>query len=152
MLASPSPGGSSRATLSGVPRHSTAHLRLERELADELDRSSRALDRNLAAPQSTPSQRAARREQAVLLADALGQLPDDYREVLILHHLEGLTFPEVASRMGRTVDSVKNVLGPAPCPSCAVCLEVRFETRRRHPARAVNRAKKKLARSCRMTR
>jgi RNA polymerase sigma-70 factor (ECF subfamily) len=84
-------------------------VRLERELADELDRSSRALDQNLAARQSTPSQRAARREQAVLLADALGQLPDDYREVLILHHLEGLTFPEVASRMGRTVDSVKNV-------------------------------------------
>src|SRR5271165_686716 len=84
-------------------------VRLERELVDELDRSSRVLDQNLAAPQSTPSQRAARREQAVLLADALGQLPDDYREVLILHHLEGLTFPEVARRMGRTVDSVKNV-------------------------------------------
>jgi len=84
-------------------------VRLERDLADELDRSSRALDQNLAAPQSTPSQRAARREQAVLLADALGQMPDDYREVLILHHLEGLTFPEVASRMGRSVDSVKNV-------------------------------------------
>src|SRR5438445_1022800 len=55
-------------------------VRLERELGDELDRSSRALDQNLAARQSTPSQRAARREQAVLLADALGRLPDDYRE------------------------------------------------------------------------
>ena len=82
---------------------------LERELADALDKSSRALDQNLVARQSTPSQRVARREQAVLLANALGQLPDDYREVLILHHLEELTFPEVASRMGRTVDSVKNV-------------------------------------------
>src|SRR5437660_3078267 len=84
-------------------------VRLERELGDELDRSSRALDQNLAARQSTPSQRAARREQAVLLADALGRLPDDYREVIILHHLEGLTFPEVARRSGRTVDSLKNV-------------------------------------------
>jgi RNA polymerase sigma-70 factor (ECF subfamily) len=45
----------------------------------------------------------------VLLAEALDQLPDDYREVIILHHLEELTFPEVARRMGRTVDSVKNV-------------------------------------------
>src|SRR4029077_19694103 len=35
-------------------------VHLERDLADELDRSSRALDQNLAAPQSTPSQRAAR--------------------------------------------------------------------------------------------
>jgi RNA polymerase sigma-70 factor (ECF subfamily) len=84
-------------------------VRLERELADELDQSSRVLDQSLAAPQSTPSQRAARREQAVLLADALGRLPDDYREVIILHHLEGLTFPEVARRLGRTVDGVKNL-------------------------------------------
>jgi RNA polymerase sigma-70 factor, ECF subfamily len=84
-------------------------LRLERELADELDRSSRVLDQSLAAPHSTPSQRAARREQAVLLADALGRLPEDYREVIILHHLEELAFAEVARRMGRTVDSVKNL-------------------------------------------
>jgi RNA polymerase sigma-70 factor (ECF subfamily) len=83
--------------------------RLERELADELDRASRVLDQSLVVPQSTPSQRVARREQAVLLADALGQLPDDYREVIILHHLEGLTFPEVARRLDRTVDSVKNL-------------------------------------------
>jgi RNA polymerase sigma-70 factor (ECF subfamily) len=84
-------------------------VRLEQELADELDRSSRVLDQSLAVPQSTPSQRAVRREQAVLLADALDRLPDDYREVIILHHLEGLTFPEIARRMGRSVDSVKNL-------------------------------------------
>jgi RNA polymerase sigma-70 factor (ECF subfamily) len=84
-------------------------VRLERELADELDQSSRALVQGLAAQQSTPSQRAARREQAVLLADALALLPDDYREVIILRHLEGLSFAEIAERMGRSVDSVKNV-------------------------------------------
>jgi RNA polymerase sigma-70 factor (ECF subfamily) len=84
-------------------------VRLERDLADELERSSRVLDQGLAAPQSTPSQRAARREQSVLLADALGQLSEDYREVIILHHLEELTFPDIARRMSRTVDSVKNL-------------------------------------------
>ncbi len=84
-------------------------VRLERQLAVELNQSSRLLDRGLAAPGSTPSQRALRREQAVLLADALRQLPDDYREVLILHHLQGLSMPEVAHRLGRTLDSVKNV-------------------------------------------
>jgi RNA polymerase sigma-70 factor (ECF subfamily) len=84
-------------------------VRLERQLADELDRSSRALDRGLAAPQSTPSQQAVRREQAVLLANALEQLPADYREVIILHQLEDLSFPEVAERMGRSLDSVKNL-------------------------------------------
>src|SRR5262249_9511171 len=77
-------------------------VRLERELADQLAQSSRVLDQGLMATHSTPSQRAARREQAVLLADTLGRLPEDYREVIILHHLEELTFPEVARRMGRS--------------------------------------------------
>jgi RNA polymerase sigma-70 factor (ECF subfamily) len=84
-------------------------VRLERELAEDLDQSSRALGNVLAAPHSSPSQQAVRREQDVLLAEALGRLPADYREVLILHHLEGLGHPDVARRMGRTVDSVKNL-------------------------------------------
>jgi RNA polymerase sigma-70 factor (ECF subfamily) len=84
-------------------------VRLERELAAELNQSSRLLDQGLVAPGSSPSQGAARREQTVLLANALRQLPDDYREVLILHHLQGLSMPEVARRLGRTLDSVKNV-------------------------------------------
>jgi RNA polymerase sigma-70 factor (ECF subfamily) len=82
-------------------------VRLERQLAVELEQSSQALDRGLVAPQSSPSAQAARREQSVLLAEALGRLPDDLRDLLILRHLEGLTFPEVAQRLGRTVDSVK---------------------------------------------
>jgi len=84
-------------------------LGLERRLAVELDHSSHALDRGLFADQSSPSQQAERREQAVLLADALGQLPQAYQEVIVLSHLEGLGFPEVALRMGRTVDSVKHL-------------------------------------------
>jgi RNA polymerase sigma-70 factor (ECF subfamily) len=84
-------------------------VRLERELADDLARSSQALAGGLAARQSSPSERAVRREQAVLLADALEQLPAAYREVIILSHLEGLSFPEVAHRMSRTVASVKNL-------------------------------------------
>jgi RNA polymerase sigma-70 factor, ECF subfamily len=84
-------------------------LRLERALADELDQSSRALNESLIATHSSPSQQAVRREQAVLLADALQDLPEDYREVIILRQLEGLSFPDVARRMGRTEDSVKNV-------------------------------------------
>jgi RNA polymerase sigma-70 factor (ECF subfamily) len=84
-------------------------LRLERALADELDQSSRALNENLVAAESSPSQQAVRREQAVILADALQDLPEDYREVIILRQLEGLSFPDVARRMGRTEDSVKNV-------------------------------------------
>lgn len=84
-------------------------VRLERQLADDVDQSSRCLDRGLVAGESSPSQKASRREQAVLLADALNQLPADYREVLILRHLEGLTFPQIAARMERTVDSVEKL-------------------------------------------
>jgi RNA polymerase sigma-70 factor (ECF subfamily) len=84
-------------------------VRLERRLSDELDQSSRCLDVGLMARSSSPSQRAARREQAVILANALDRLPEDYREVLILRHLEGLSFPEVARRMERTLDSVEKL-------------------------------------------
>src|SRR5260370_39718155 len=46
-------------------------VRLERDLVDELNESSHALDEGLVGRQSSPSQRAARREQGVLLARAL---------------------------------------------------------------------------------
>jgi RNA polymerase sigma-70 factor (ECF subfamily) len=82
-------------------------VRLERQLAVELDQSSMALDRGLVAPQSSPSEQASRREQSLVLAEALRRLPEDYRELLILRHLEGLSFPDVAQRLGRSVDSVK---------------------------------------------
>jgi RNA polymerase sigma-70 factor (ECF subfamily) len=105
-------------------------VRLEREIGESLNGSSARLERGtfgheLAAPQSSPSEQAARREQAVVLADGLAQLPDNYREVLVLRHLEGLTFPDIARRMGRSLDSVeklwmrglarlRQVLGDAP--------------------------------------
>ena len=84
-------------------------VRLEREIENAFEHSSVLLDRGLVAPQSSPSQQIVRREQAVLLADALAQLTDDYREVLVLRHLEGLTFPEVARHMGRSLDSVEKL-------------------------------------------
>jgi RNA polymerase sigma-70 factor (ECF subfamily) len=84
-------------------------VRLERMLEDELEQSSLAIDHGLIANQSTPSQSASRREQAVILADALDRLTPDYREVIILRHLEGLTFPEVATRMVRSLDSVEKL-------------------------------------------
>ncbi|MFO0907560.1 MAG: sigma-70 family RNA polymerase sigma factor [Isosphaeraceae bacterium] len=84
-------------------------LRLERSLADDLDRSSIEIDGGFVAAESSPSQRASRREQGLILANALARLPEDYREVIILRQLEDLSFPEVASRMERSIDSVKNL-------------------------------------------
>ena len=63
----------------------------------------------LVAPLSSPSQQASRRERAELLSEALKTLPSAYREVIVLRNLEGLSFADVAARMGRTEDSVKNI-------------------------------------------
>jgi RNA polymerase sigma-70 factor (ECF subfamily) len=81
---------------------------LERQLDDELDDASRSLAGALDGGDS-PSEAVAQRERAVLLANALATLPDDYREAVVLRHLENLSFPEVAEKMGRSVDSVKKL-------------------------------------------
>ena len=71
------------------------------------------IENALATHASSPSERAVRREQAVLLADAVSKLPPDYREVFILRTLEHVPFEDVAVRMDRTVGAVRMLgLGP----------------------------------------
>ena len=82
-------------------------VRQEFSLEDELKLSSVNLDRILASEASSPSAHAARRERAVLLADALARLPPDYREVIVMRHLEGATLPDVAAKIGRTAGAVR---------------------------------------------
>jgi RNA polymerase sigma-70 factor (ECF subfamily) len=72
-----------------------------------LDRSCQAAHDALARDISTPSAQAARREQAVLLADALARLPADYVRVIVLRNVERLRFDEVAARMGRSCGAVR---------------------------------------------
>lgn len=83
-------------------------VRVERSLEEELNRSSQATAA-LADPGSSPSERVARRERAVQVAEALESLPEHYRDVILLRHLKGLSFPEVAQLMDRSVDSVKHI-------------------------------------------
>ncbi len=90
-------------------RRQRRDVRLERQLHDQLNHSSAMMERALAAPDSSPSERAIRRERAVLLANALRQLPADYREVLILRELEGRSLDEVAQQMGRTTNAVQKL-------------------------------------------
>ena len=82
-------------------------VRLEQQLAAALDESSAVLGGGLAVLNGSPLAAIERREQSALLAEALERLPEEDREVLVLRHLEGLSFPEVARRMGKTEDSVK---------------------------------------------
>jgi RNA polymerase sigma-70 factor (ECF subfamily) len=72
-----------------------------------LDRSSLAIQEQLATPISSPSAHTSRREQAVLLADALEKLPADYREVFLLRNLKRIPFETIAARMGRSSGAVR---------------------------------------------
>ena len=57
-----------------------------------------------------PSQNAVAAEQAERLQRALEALPAHYREVIRLARLEDLPLAEVATRLGRSEDSVRNLL------------------------------------------
>ena len=76
--------------------------RIEEQLCNALEGSAAQLNRGVAMDTHTPSQQAMQRESGVLLANALEQLSDNYREVITLHHVEGLKFSDVAKRMNRT--------------------------------------------------
>jgi RNA polymerase sigma-70 factor, ECF subfamily len=81
-------------------------LSLDR-ISDSLERSSARLASGLTVELSSPSMGAQRREQSAWLADLLAQLPDDYRRVLVLRHLEELPFEEVGRRMNRSSGAVR---------------------------------------------
>jgi RNA polymerase sigma-70 factor (ECF subfamily) len=78
-----------------------------------LERSGLAVHQALAASVGSPSSHAARREQAVLLADALSRLPEDYRTVFVLRNVEDLPVQEIAARMGRSPKAVRHLWGRA---------------------------------------
>jgi RNA polymerase sigma-70 factor (ECF subfamily) len=79
----------------------------EQSLEQALLDSSAALGRLLAKEGGSPSASAERRELAVVLADALAELDDDHREVLVLRSLQERDWDEVARRLGRSVGGVR---------------------------------------------
>jgi len=85
------------------------NARLERELIQDLEHSSAAMQQAVADSDSTPSKKAARREEAVLFANALESLPKRYREIIILRNFQDLSFPEIARQLDSSLDSVKNI-------------------------------------------
>ena len=87
-------------------------VRREQRVEDELDRSTQMMA-GLVSQGSSPSQRAIRGEAAVELANALAELPDHYRDAIVLYHLQGRSIKDVALEMGRTEDSIKKLLARA---------------------------------------
>jgi RNA polymerase sigma-70 factor (ECF subfamily) len=96
-----------------VERHVLAEKRdVRREVSlnrfgAAIEQSTTRLDQMLADRTESPSADAVRREHAVILADQLAAMAPDYREVIVLRHLEGLPFKEVAERMDRTPGAVR---------------------------------------------
>jgi RNA polymerase sigma-70 factor (ECF subfamily) len=76
-------------------------------LGAALERSTIQLAALLPAESKSPSMAVQQREEAVVLADRLSQLPEDYREVLLLRNLQGMPFEEVAQQMERSVGAVR---------------------------------------------
>jgi RNA polymerase sigma-70 factor, ECF subfamily len=99
-------------TLSNEAKHHRAQgrdLRRQESLDVLLDRSSVAIQEQLADSIASPSAHAAHREQAVLMAEVLSELPADYREVFILRNLEQVPVDEIAARMGRSPNAVRKL-------------------------------------------
>src|SRR3954469_25664669 len=96
-----------------VEQHLLAARRdVRREISMErigtaLEHSTIQLAALVPAATKSPSMAVQQREEAVVLADRLAQLSDDYREVLVLRNLQGLAFEEVAQRIDRSVGATR---------------------------------------------
>ena len=87
-------------------------LDLEQQLKSDLDRSSVSLSQMIGR-ESTPSEGAKRREDAVLLAEALEQLSDEQRAVLTMREVEGRSLAEIAEQFGKTRNAVQKIWAKA---------------------------------------
>ena len=93
-------------------RHHRAGRRsvlLERQLEQELDQSSAALDQSLYQTGPSPSELASQREHITALASAIEDLPEHYRTVILLRQIKGLPYAEVARLMERSEYSVRKL-------------------------------------------
>ncbi len=84
-------------------------VRLEYSIEQDLDSSSARLSQDLASPESTPSEVFRQREDLLALARILEELPSDYREVIVMRQIEGLSISEISTRLDRTEDSVQKL-------------------------------------------
>ncbi len=97
-----------RNNLANLRRHYGAEKRqVDRELPLE------ELQTPILDPAETPSTQAAARERDERLERALSMLPEHYRQVVVWHSTDGLTFVQIAERLGSTADAVRKLWGRA---------------------------------------
>jgi RNA polymerase sigma-70 factor (ECF subfamily) len=82
----------------------------ERSLQADLDESASRLEGWLAADQSSPSRQAERQERALLLAQAIGSLPGQQREAIVLRHFQDSSLTQIAEELKTTTAAVTGLL------------------------------------------
>lgn len=67
----------------------------------------------LLAPDSSPSQQMRASEEDEAVQRALAQLPEHYRQVLVMHTWDGMTFAQIGAQTGRSEDAARKLWGRA---------------------------------------
>ncbi|MCR9248648.1 MAG: sigma-70 family RNA polymerase sigma factor [bacterium] len=90
-----------------------------RERARFFGREKRDVNREAELPDGaaygglSPSREVMGQEEIARLEAALDELPDDYREIVVLARIVGMPHADIAAHLGRSVSAVRNVLGRA---------------------------------------
>jgi RNA polymerase sigma-70 factor (ECF subfamily) len=82
----------------------------ERSLEAAVEDSSARLEALLAAEQSSPSERAARNEDAARLEEALALLPEPQRQAVTLRHFHDWPLAQISRQLGRSQAAVAGLL------------------------------------------
>ncbi len=85
-------------------------IRRECTFDEGIDASFSRTEGWLVSLQSSPSQKAVKQEDLLRLSQALTELPEAQREVIVLHHLQGQKLAEVAAEMDRSEAAVAGLL------------------------------------------
>ena len=85
-------------------------MRRQQSLEDTMERTNTRIHQALAADVSSPSGRLARRDRAVVVANALARLPEAYRSVVISRVIEERKFEDIAAEMNRSTAAVRMLL------------------------------------------
>ncbi|MCY2985403.1 MAG: sigma-70 family RNA polymerase sigma factor [Planctomycetota bacterium] len=92
----------------------TAKRDVRRELSLEdlkgrADQSAARLEAFLAAPNSSVSSDMQRHEALIRLSDSIARLSEEHREIIILRHVRGLPFKDIAEQLNKTSGAVRMI-------------------------------------------
>ena len=85
-------------------------IRRECAFDEGIDASFSRTEGWLVSLQSSPSQKAVKQEDLLRLSQALTELPEAQREVIVLHHLQGKKLADVAAEIDRSEAAVAGLL------------------------------------------